>query len=429
MELHLGWRFWLASSLLVHAGLMALGVWTSRTPAQSLPDAPLPPIVVEFIEPANPVSSDATPGATSAAQDGVPSHALSLREIGGVRSAQNISAQKRGERGDGRSIERGRLLAQRAESVNLDPNLLNTLRATQEQRMRTARDRASPQDRRSTPSPGYDPWISLRDGVLLYRLPRAETLPARGAITRAERAFLQLPSSPPESLHAGEGSANTPAAGNTRRPSAGVAQGVETGVARVAGPSALGHASIEQGRASTTADRDEPRPRDDLDAEALAASFARSSVAATLHQGPERTQGIGGVGGGGAPGSGGSEGTGGRARAYGEGEGWISLDAPDARYLRYLQEVSRRLHPLWANAFPRDEMLRLRQGTVILRFVIESNGRVRSVSVYRRSGIDAFDRNVAAAIAGAHLPAIPPEFNRSELRILAPFEFRNPIVR
>ena len=97
--------------------------------------------------------------------------------------------------------------------------------------------------------------------------------------------------------------------------------------------------------------------------------------------------------------------------------------------MAYFQNVRRRLDSLWENAFPREEALRLRQGTVILRFVIRADGSVRDVAIQRRSGIDAFDHNVLVAITAAQLPPIPSALQLNELRITAPFVFRNPIVR
>ena len=125
----------------------------------------------------------------------------------------------------------------------------------------------------------------------------------------------------------------------------------------------------------------------------------------------------------------GGVGRGGVARPLGDGDGWIALGTEDARYIRYLHEVRRRLQPLWRDAFPYDEALRLRQGTVVLQFVIMRDGSVHAPTVSRRSGIDRFDANVLAAITGAHLPPIPTSLGHAELRIRAPFEFRNPVVR
>ena len=66
---------------------------------------------------------------------------------------------------------------------------------------------------------------------------------------------------------------------------------------------------------------------------------------------------------------------------------------------------------------------------MVLQFVIARDGSVSATRVSRRSGVDRFDANVLAAISRARLPPIPDSLGRSELRIRAPFEFRNPVVR
>ena len=54
---------------------------------------------------------------------------------------------------------------------------------------------------------------------------------------------------------------------------------------------------------------------------------------------------------------------------------------------------------------------------------------LHATAVSHRSGVDRFDANVLAAVSRARLPPIPAALGRSELRIRAPFEFRNPVVR
>jgi TonB family protein len=420
------WRWWWVASILVHSGLMGIGLATA--PARSSPSTL---VVVTFELPPLPVSAPSpaeTPPALAYADASTPHTPPEPDPLGGAHNAQNLAADTPGERGDGRSLEPGRLLAAHAERVNLSPHLLNTLDAMQEHRLRTARARLSPQDRRATPNPGYDPWIASSSGVLLYRLPFAPRVPAPGAT--ASPGVAHAPGAavtPPSDTPGPNAPATTP--GSLPRPQAGVTAGVADRSPRTAGPAAFGRASIERGHASTTAERAAARPQDNLDAEALATTLLRNALATSVQAGPTRAAGSGGVGGGGAPGSGGTEGPGGRARPYGEGEGWLSLHAPDARYQRYFQQVRRSLDPLWAEAFPREEMLRMRQGRVILRFVIQADGRVARVSIHVPSGIEAFDRNVVAAIAGARLPPIPPEWQLRELRITHEFVFRNPLVR
>jgi TonB family protein len=423
------WRWYWSLSLVVHSGLIATGLATSHPRARAGQAASLGPVEFDIVAAPAPPGAPPTPGLTRVALAATP---VQPEPLGGAQSTQNLDADERGERGDGRSLERGRLLAARAEAVNLSAVGMNTLREVQEHRLHTARDRASPQDRRSTPNPGYDPWIASAGGILLYRLPRADQVPAPGALVPAGPA-VALGAAPPPSRPLLEGpdaivTAPSPL-GGARRPASGIVAGIEGHASRVAGPSADGHASIERGHASTTADQAEPRPRDDVDAETLASNYLQNSISASVHAGPVAAPGAGGVGGGGAAGSGGGHDEGGRARPFGEGHGWLSLAAPDSRYMMYFQEVSRRLYPLWANAFPREAALRLEQGTVILHFVIESDGRVTDVQVARHSGVNDFDHNVRNAVASARLPPIPAELGASSLRVSAPFIFRNPIVR
>ncbi len=423
------WRWsWWAGSLLVHA----TAVTSAFFAAPARPSiAAVPHVAVEFELAAPPPVTATGPShddpSFSRARLQLPS--LTQDALGGSHDAQNIDTRERGERGDGRSLDRGQLLAERAEGVNLSPLLMNTVHADQESRIDSSSVRRSPQFRRSTPEPGYDPWVSLHDGVLLFRLAPSPARPALGAVAPPSISTLAGRSdTAPAPTVAAPGALSNQPRGGTRQAAAGVSAPIGS-VHRAAGETATGHAAILAGHASTTSDLAAQRPSDDVDAEALATTLLRNAVAATVHGGPDRAAGTGGVGGGGAAGSGGGHDAGGRARPYGEGDGWLSLQSPDARYLRYFQDVRRRLDALWSHAFPQDEALQLHQGTVILRFVIQSDGTVRDVTVQRRSGIDAFDHNVAVAVTGARLPPIPPALQRSELHVTAPFVFRNPIVR
>lgn len=376
-------------------------------------------------------------GSTDAVKPGVTARAPeTLAHPGGSRTAQNIASDERGERGDGRSLEQGRTLAARADGVNLDPHLINTLRGTQEQRIHTARWRASPQDARHTPTPDNDPWPAHGGGILLVRTRQGRAVPTEGVVaspsppsvfgppersTRvltpdAERAVTAPPPAPQDpGARAHPGAGITHANGHT---------------SSTAAPIAAAHPALEQGRASTTSNEAARRPDDDTDAALLAASLMRAHVSATVQDGAQRAEGSGGVGGGGAPGSGGGLGRGGRSRPQGDGDGWLSLDTDDPRFMRYFQQVRRRLDRLWERGlFPQEEALRLNQGTVIVGFVIERDGSVRDISVQRASGVPAFDRNVREAMDTVHFPPIPAALERESLRVRAPFVLRNPIVR
>jgi TonB family protein len=423
MKVH--WRHWCAASIAVHAAMMG-ALSSAARPARVRPASRAPASVVtvpvDFAPAAPPplTATSATPAPPTVAD-----------ALGGVAHRQNLDAEQRGERGDGRSLERGRQMAARAERINLDERLLDADHGVQEQRIATARRRASPQDDRRTPNPDEDPWVSTGDGVLLLRVPHAPALPAAGAAapsvaTAATRAGpAPAGATLPDAVFVGPGHGDRDL---VERPRTGIAGAAGTR-SRAAGPVAMQRPSVEPGHASTTSDRMAPRTSDDADAALLATAMLRDHLNASVQDGPRRAVGEGGVGGGGAPGSGGGVGRGGEARPLGDGDGWIALGTEDARYIRYLHEVRRRLQPLWRDAFPYDEALRLRQGTVVLQFVIARDGSVHAPQVSRHSGVERFDANVLAAVSRARLPPIPEALGRSELRIRAPFEFRNPVVR
>ncbi len=420
------WSHWCAASVAVHAVMMgalstARPILSPRGTTASLRSVSIP---LEVVAAATPAPARATDGAP-------PLPTMTPDALGGIAHRQNLDAEERGERGDGRSLERGRQMAARAERVNLDERLLDADHRVQEQRIATARRRASPQDDRRTPNPDDDPWVSTGDGVLLLRVPHASALPSAGAAAPSvSTAAMRAGPAPvgavlPNAVWVGPGGGHRDLQAQPRTGIAG-ADGVRN---RVAGPVATQRPSVNPGHASTTSDRLSARTSDDADSALLATSMLRDHLNASVQDGPRRAVGEGGVGGGGAPGSGGGVGRGGVARPLGDGDGWIALGTEDARYIRYLHEVRRRLQPLWRDAFPYDEALRLRQGTVVLQFVIMRDGSVRSPAVSHRSGVDRFDANVLAAIIGAHLPPIPDSLGHQELRIRAPFEFRNPVVR
>lgn len=422
MKVH--WRHWCAASIAVHATMMGALSTARPTVARDAHSASRP-------SSAPPLEFEASALSVAAATGARPQPPTTPAALGGIAHRQNLDAEQPGERGDGRSLERGRQMAARAERVNLDERLLDADHGVQEQRIATARRRASPQDDRRTPNPDEDPWVSTGDGVLLLRVPHATALPTVGAAAPSvATAAMRAGPAPtgaalPDAVFVGPGRADRDL---QERPVTGIA-GARGASPRAAGPVATQRPSVNQGHASTTSDRVAPRTSDDADAALLATSMLRDHLNASVQDGPRRAVGVGGVGGGGAPGSGGGVGRGGVARALGDGDGWIALGTEDARYIRYLHEVRRRLQPLWRDAFPYDEALRLRQGTVVLQFVIARDGSVHATVVSRRSGVDRFDANVLAAVSRARLPPIPESLGHSELRIRAPFEFSNPVVR
>lgn len=105
----------------------------------------------------------------------------------------------------------------------------------------------------------------------------------------------------------------------------------------------------------------------------------------------------------------------------------IWLNNPDNRYLLYFRRVHRKIQPLWA--FPKQLEVMLEQGDVLVRFIIQQDGRVTDVRVAKPSGYPRFDRLVVAAIReAAPFGPIPRGLGR-KVQVMAPFEFHNPLVR
>lgn len=443
MALRSRWWWWWAS-VIAHTSVIAVvstvapGTAHSNNESEQQPEVGFDPVTAMPSVLGNTTSNRYT---TQTRED---SPALSAVRLGGPRSDQNLSASQPGERGDGRSEAPARRMAQRADSAELDSTLTNAREGTQEQRIHTAHDRRSLQDDRRTPNPADDPWVSTGDGVLLVRTARSRSLPAEGARREehgansvGEREIHRVNVLP---NHQGEELLReTPSSGRAPlatgdlppgQPSPSGLSGSHGRAHRVAGPVATQRPLVSRGTASTTADRAAVRPADDTDSALLASALLARHVNASLQDGPVRAQGVGGVGGGGDPGSGGGSARGGRANPYAQpSSGWLSLATDDPRYRRYFIRVRRALDALWRDAFPHDEALRGNFGTVIFGFVIERDGSVHGVELRRRSGIDRFDANVSRALRTARFPAIPEEITDAPLRIRAPFEFRNPVVR
>jgi TonB family protein len=193
----------------------------------------------------------------------------------------------------------------------------------------------------------------------------------------------------------------------------------------------LGRPPVDAAPAAAHAEAVEPRTRDSVDSELLAARMVQALADTSRRAGPERGDGRGGVGGGGAPGSGGGSGEGGHARAYGPGSGdHDALDTRDERYQRWFlaqrRAVERNL------VFPRERMLAMDQGSVVYRLVVRADGTLDGdLVLLRSSGFDDLDRAARAAIERTlPLSRVPPELlaGRTSLRVAMPVHFVNPMT-
>lgn len=74
--------------------------------------------------------------------------------------------------------------------------------------------------------------------------------------------------------------------------------------------------------------------------------------------------------------------------------------------------------------YPRRAQMRRQEGTALLRFVIDRQGRVVEYSIRESSGHDILDEEVAAMIERAQpLPGIPEDMHRGRLELVVPVQF------
>ena len=74
--------------------------------------------------------------------------------------------------------------------------------------------------------------------------------------------------------------------------------------------------------------------------------------------------------------------------------------------------------------YPRRAQMRRQEGTALLYFVIDRNGRVLDYRIERSSGYSVLDREVKAMLERAEpLPPVPPQLRQARLELLLPIEF------
>jgi protein TonB len=94
---------------------------------------------------------------------------------------------------------------------------------------------------------------------------------------------------------------------------------------------------------------------------------------------------------------------------------------PDA-VRNYINAVMRQLHR--HKTYPRELKKAKVEGTVVLEFTIDRDGRLCASSVQRSSGSPELDRAALDMLARADpLPAIPDFMNRDELALAIPVEY------
>lgn len=316
-------------------------------------------------------------------------------------------------------------LAPRAEPWTFVPDPTSDLHRMQDQHVRSANDRSAFEDRRSAREPMDLTFVAT--GVGSDRARRQQGASAsQGARHASPTARLGGALGQDIEPDMGEGGNLGRAVQGAAQPSPGA--GTPNGTV---GAREHDQASSMKARPSVT----ESTPsipaatrglvHDNVDSDQAVASALRSIVRAST-AGGTNGDGSGGSGVPGEAGYGGARGEGSHARATGAGNSdWFDLDSRDPSLFPYFRSLHAKIDPLTQNAFPRAAILELKQGYVILEFIVARDGSARvSWPPWRPSGIPEYDTNCAEAIRRAQpFPPPPASLTRptGDVRIRATF--------
>jgi TonB family protein len=355
-----------------------------------------------------------------------------LPEVSGGSTVARLDTGSAGRGGDTHVPVPALNLADDDDRMRLSPDLVSRLDRDQLQRLHVSRERQSWEDRRATTHPTELTLIVTGNGVVLERRPDSPAQPSRGALESPQPNVQggSLGATGPGDTGEGDRAVGGAQVGAlARAPGQGTPDGRAGLDHRASAPVGRARPDVTQGPVAIPSN-DPARPRDNVDSDQEVATTVRSLLHASTAGGTSG-EGQGGNGGGGEAGAGANTGAGSHARPMGVGEGdvfdfWTS----DPRLVPYFRQLHARIDPLWVNAFPRSALLELKQGTVILVFVVHADGHATvQWPPARPSGIDEFDRNCADAIRRASpFPPIPHELGVSSLTVRAPFVASNPAV-
>jgi TonB family protein len=361
---------------------------------------------------------------------------------GGITSDQNIDARERGRGGERTGASSFIMLVPRASTITLSDAPMNAQGIGQTQRIDTARDRATSEDRRATPHPADDAFLASGSGVHRERRPVATVdaragarAPLAAALARTPREETAVSMSDPGSLSRQDDSREMegrPREGSNREsPGRGILRGQGDRPSERAHV-AFGRPSVDEGRAATTSESRDGPVRDDANAELLATQMRQSVVEASPRRGEDIGSGLGGTDARGAPGTGRDSREGGRAHALGPGTGsWDALDTSDGRYRRWFVQMRRRIEN--ALVFPRERAIAMDQGTSVYVVVVRRDGTLAGTpQLIRSSGFRDLDGAALSAIRrNVPFSPLPDDLvpGRSSIEVRLPIEFSNPMIR
>jgi TonB family protein len=421
----------LGTSVLLHAAIVSLGAWLLARSAEREAEAPPRPQIVSVdTVPAGSIDlpkmfTGSVPGSSASA----PPTQAPIAPGGGERVPRPDGVAA-GRGGTDTSAAAALNLADQNDGLTLDRDPFNSPRQSQVQRLNTAKQRRSLDDRRATPSPMQLDFLATGVGSLAERRAPSRHNPGAGHWSGARPAALGGPLGAAALPNGGaEPEPGAPQAGETEpRTAAGL-----TGPTRGAGVSrraavALARPWVPRARAAVPAPV-RARAQDNVDSRQEVASAVRSLVHASAAGAARSGVGPGGSAGPGLPASGANSGTGSKSTAAGHGPGSARDGSGDPNVLGYFRNIERRVEPHWRDAFPDWAVAQGRGGLAVLSITLSPAGSVLAVRVHRGSGVTEFDQNVMRAVRQAgpfgRLPAV---YAARPLTLRMSFDAVNPAV-
>lgn len=340
-----------------------------------------------------------------------------------------------GRGGELRALEPGAILFPFRSTITLQDTELNNLAVNQVQRIHTAPERATQEERRATPNANDAVLLaSGRSGHAERRDP-ARHDPRAGAPSSAKPSHASEPMTLlGTSQDADLGAATARRAVAQRAAELSPAQGIAGGRGRVERRAArvvFARPNVDRGAAATPAEQIAEQVRDDADAELLAAKLQRSLVDSSVQRAALVGAGSGGTSFNPSALGESGRGVGARARPYMPGSGTFgALDTSDARYLRWFTQQRTRVQD--ELEFPRARAIAKDQGTSVYSVTLRRDGALNGrPKLVRSSGFADFDEAAAKAIERAlpfaPLPAeLAPEL--PSIALLIPIAFSNPMI-
>jgi TonB family protein len=427
------WRVAAVASLAAHLviGGFAVRAWTSApvvsvvAPARSVSEGEVP-LVIDLPVLALLDDQASAPGTTSAAERAE----LPTPELASGARVARPDDPVAGKGGETSASAKARNLAAHTDDETRVDGVRDAIVDEQENRLKTAKSRASPIDLRVALEPMELTFVASPSapGRLAERRAPSPIDPARGVPHSPQAALgdtsLGTGEAVPATTDLGDESiarrAGSDRLGAARAaPRAGVAYGQPTvGAPVVVGAKVVkARPLVDRGRPSVASEIRGPSA-DTADADLAVAGALKSLVTTSSAGGANIDGGRGGSGGGGDPGAGGASGGGSRTAALGQGGG----DGPQAiARTRWYLDLQKKIGPLLRGTFPREHELELRNGTVIVDLVIAKGGGVLDVIVVRPSGFGDFDQNVVDRMRGASaLPPVPDALSIGPITVRVP---------